>query len=321
MLRGAPETSEQSVSEVLQRMKQPEFQSWLLKQFEVGTSLAGDDVRRMIPEIVSNLRHGRSGEALELLYRHHLVKDAAACDLIESALQSPLAGLAHSEIAERVRLTWYPDYVCLLFDADTVAEELRSRILACTPELDSWPVQDWELASQLADEVISRRDDLGWAFTVAGWGRQRRSELAQALDIYWAGRFASSFADQSVRLNCHGFTEQTGKFAIEQLLSSPEGLAKEHWDEPYFQLFRAPHSRSLLSQVHEFWWNRGVERHLAADYAAAYDAFYCSGWDLGVSRLSDYGRILKALAQTAKAAGWQARRRVAETHLTCLVNR
>ncbi len=321
MLRGAFESRDEDNAEVLARLEQPAFVEWLRAQLvDDRCSLA--DIGRLLTLVIDALCSGQHARALELLYQNGWARAAAACDLIEHALQQPLQPIAGSEVAEAAGIGWYPDYVSLLFDTARMSPEQATSVRAAASlSDDAWPRQDWEVAQEIADQVIADRSDLGWAYTIAGWARQRTGDFAQAASIYWDGRYASSFADQSVRLNSHCLADKTGKFAVERLLELQDALSSEAKQDDYLRLMTAQSDRALMTEVHEYWWQQGELQRERHDYAAAYDCFYRSGWDLGISRLSDYGRILQALAQCARAADWQARALVAETHLACLEDR
>lgn len=327
MLRGAVETRAEEADEILSRFSEPQWRHWVQGQL-VDATHSEAEISTVLQGIEGCLRAGDYRAAVELLYHQRWAEDAVACDLVELALQSPVESLADANIARELGIAWYPDYVRLLFDVSKTPRDLRDRILAKLNDQASdgreavqWPEQDWPQAAQIAEQVIARRDDLGWAFTVAGWAQERSGCGARAAATYWQGKYASSFADQSVRLNSHSVSEESGKFAIEQLLNLQEHLPESQRRDPYLAIFSGDRQRSLLADVHEYWWAQAEQSRQAANFADAYDCFFRSGWDMGVSRLADYCQILEALADSARAMGWHAREAVANTHLRCLKHR
>ncbi len=67
--------------------------------------------------------------------------------------------------------------------------------------------------------------------------------------------------------------------------------------------------------------HQAKEDEQAGDSEAAYENFFRSGWDMGVSRLSEYQNILASLARCSSTSGWIARAKVAQVHLDCLQQR
>jgi hypothetical protein len=184
-----------------------------------------------------------------------------------------------------------------------------------------WPQQHWSRAVDLANQTLARRQDLGWAFDVQGWYRQRSGDAAGAASAYFAGRQTSAFSDQAVRMRTHWIEDRYGKFSIAQLGSLNQHLPSEQQQDAYLQtIWQAP-EKLRLTLVQEFWLSEGRQHMDNAAYGQAYDCFYRAGWDMGVQRLSEYQRILEWLVESAQAAGWHARAAVAKTHLACLLRR
>ncbi len=322
MLRGAAETLEpKQRSRVLAALAEVPFVSWLERHL-ITTPAQTDSVADTLTNIVSALSVGDYPSALTSLRDNRWSPDAVACDLIEEVLQRGPAELANPAIAQQLEMNWTPDYVRWLFDVATIPEEYQGRLgaLAGISE-ESWPVQQWTQANDIAQEVLLRRSDLGWAFNIAGWHRQRVGDFAEASRVYFQGRYASAFSDQSVRLRTHWSDARYGKFSIAQLGLLAKHLSGSELDDIYLAtIWQAP-EKLRLTMVQELWMNEG-RKLLAGDAPdQAYDCFYRAGWDLGVQRLSEYQRILELMIQSAQAAGWTARLSVAKTHLACLLSR
>lgn len=320
MIRGAFESREDDNAEVLERLRNPDFMNWLGSQL-VGDRHSVSQVKDLLDGIVGFLREDRHVDALEVLYRCGWAVDATACDLIEHTLQAPVRSISDKNLAEKCAIPWYPDFVNLLFDTGQVSPATRETIQTVHGGSTEWLSQDWKTASRIAHQVLRHRDDLGWAFTIAGWGLEREGRLDEAMHVYWRGRLASSFADQSVRINSHCLADVTGKFATERLLELQQRLLPEQQAEPYLSRYLIPQPRSISAQIHDFWWEQGEQLRSGGDFAGAYSCYYRCGWDLGVSRLTDYIPILDRMVHVAHSVGWVARARVAQTHLACLRNR
>lgn len=317
MLRGATESRIDSQAGVLLRLDSPEIRGWLAEQ--LSSSEETKVVASTIDGLVNRLSQWDHLGALQLLRQQGWAQDAVCCDLLEACLQTPIAIIASKEIAKRINAPWFPEYVGLLFDTDQIGGTIRRKI-ADAAEItdDAWPQQDWELAGEIAETVCARRQDLGWATAIAGWHCERTQQYEQAVEIYTRGLQASSFSDQSVRFNAHADSEEHGKFAAARL-----GCLREKWpaslhENNYLQLLLGERTQSLLAVVSEYWKKQAQDRESAGDFAAAYHAFWAWGWDLGVSRLTDYEDILRGLSRCASQAGWAARAVIAETHLRCL---
>lgn len=322
MLRGAAETLEpEQRSHVLAALAAPQLAEWLAEHLTPAAERP-EAVSQAVSGIVDALADGDYPAALSHLWTNGWAPDAVACDLIEEFLQRGPAEFANPAIAQRLGVSWSPDYVRWLFDLAAVPDALRARISSeAGIEQQHWPVQAWKQAGEIADQVLARRSDLGWAFNIAGWCRQRVDDGASASRIYFDGRMASAFSDQSVRMRTHWCDSRFGKFSIAQLRELSSHLSEAERGDRYLQTIAEAPENLRLALVQEFWMNEG-RRLMASDAPdRAYDCFYRAGWDLGVQRLADYQPIFERLIASAKAAGWDARAAVAETHLACLRRR
>ena len=316
MLRGASESRTDTQGGVLLRLNDPAFRSWASS--ELGN--AGVD------ELNATLELGDYPKTLKVMKTQGWAEDAVACDLVEVYLQRSVQMFANQEVAKAAAIPWFPDYVHLMFDLDDASSATRERILSAyhglfpTEEVE-WPLQRWNEASAVAVEVLKRRQDLGWATTIAGWFFEKQNDPDAAIEVYAKGLTASSFSDQSVRFNSHAFAEDLGKFSAGRLAELRQNWPSSLRDDDYLSLYFGERKRSLLVEVSDYWRAQGIQAERDGRFCDAFEAFYAAGWDTGVSRLSEYEEILSALVRCAIAAGWTARAKVAQMHLDCLLRK
>ncbi len=323
MLRGAPESTYPSQpARVLADFANPKLCQWLSDHLARGTAQPVQSVRLRLEQLVSLLANGDYVLALETLRHQHWAEDAVACDLIQIVLQESASPLAQGSIAQELAMNWTPDYVRLLFDIEQIPTEVQMRIMELMgPSIDSWPRQDWPRAESLAQEVLQRRTDLGWAVNIAGWSKQRSGDLQGAAQIYFVGRYASAFSDQAVRMRTHWVDSYMGKFTLAQLTQLSDCLAPVQRVDDYLQTVLNAPAKLTMQMVQEYWIHAARQQLERNAPAEAYACYYHAGWDMGAQRLSEYQRILEGLAHSARAAGWPARAAVAESHLACLKKR
>ncbi len=217
-------------------------------------------------------------------------------------------------------VNWSPDYVRWLFDVDQVPQLARAQIADLRGAGSGlWEQQDWTLAGELACEVLQRRNDLGWAVNVAGWSLQRIGDAAEAAEIYFQGRFASAFSDQGVRMRTHWTDARYGKFSVAQLFELHDYLTPVQQEDPYLKTIGKSSNSRTVKLVQEFWIDESRRLSDAQTFDGANCVLVRAGWDVGVEHLSDYKTILQSLVAAARAAGWEARQAVAQTHLNCLL--
>ncbi|MEZ6133836.1 MAG: hypothetical protein R3C53_02890 [Pirellulaceae bacterium] len=315
MLRGAAEMLlPDHLSNVRGRFAAPELRDWLVTNLQIS---GVPTVHDTLNELFEHLFGGEYRQALTLLLRNNWAFEATACDLVESLLHQPLARLHHAlrnieaDSPERTKVIRW------LFDPENQATPIHLAELVSEQELAS-ARQEWRQAEQLCVQTISRRADLAWAFDILGWCQQRSNRREAALDTYFAGRFASSFTDQAVRLGSHWFDQRFGKFCVAQLAEHAQALPPEYQRDDYLRVILDAPPRGLLGNVQQFWMNMGREQLSAGNGATAYQSFYRAGWDLGASRLTDYRSILEMLIEAARIARWPAREAVARMHLDSL---
>jgi hypothetical protein len=301
--RPGPETANSS--------PQPSNMAWLAEHLTTSAT----HLRHLLDLAAA----GDYRKSLELLQQHNWSAYAAACELIEVHLQGGLVRLADAQLASRCGINWSPDFTSWLFDTERIPLQARQLLLEVCPELQF--AQDWQAAGAGAERVIEHRSDLSWAGDIAGWAAERCGNQTAAIAHYFQHRYSSAFTDQSVRLRSHWFNERYGKFSVAQLARLQPHLTPEQRDDPYLQVLWHEPSLRVRTAVREYWLARARQAEQLHDFAAAYNAYYQAGWDLGAERLSDYVEILDGLARSARQANWLARAAIAQTHADSLRSR
>ena len=322
VLRGATEsTSPDHLTHVVERLNEERLQRWLAASLgeKLGESQSGPSALR---DVLSALTTTNYLSAIQHLERAGWSVEASLCDQIEYALQVPIRSLACAEIPKRLGLNYEPDYVRLLFDAQHIPNSLLHQIQEILHSLGLAPAQtnaqDWAEAERLALRLLARRSDLAWAADIAGWAAKRRGDLSAACEIYFQGRFASAFSNQSIRMRSHGFEPQFGKVALAEMWNLRDHLSSAQRDDSYVQKIWQTPARVLQREVQAYWMSAAKQSMNAGNFAAAYENFYRAGWDIGAQRMTDYLDVFAGLIESAQAAGWTARANVAATHLACL---
>ena len=308
MLRGAPESTEpQQRARALEAFADPELKSWLSERLTSGAAGAADrttamtEVNQALSHIQQALTRGDYTAALRHMDECNWSPDAIACDRIQYVLQQSVAQLADPRLARALGVNWAPDYLLWLFDVASVPSMMRERITALTGLKSGWwEQQDWRLAGELAAAVLSRRQDLGWAFNVAGWSRRRCGDVVEAAAIYFRGRHASAFSDQAVRMRTHWSDSRYGKFTIAQLSELHDYLTPSQQSDSYLQAAGQSSERPSIKQVQKFWLDESRRLYDQQAFEDAYDCLVRSGWDMGVDQLTDYQAILGELVIAAR---------------------
>lgn len=324
MLRGAPESIEPDQrAHALHAFQEPALRNWLCDRLSASSkepSTATSDVAQTLANIELALQRGAYLDALQNMQQQAWAMDAVACDRIQYALQHGTLQLADPAIARALGVNWSPDYVRWLFDVDQFPQLARAQIADLRGAGSGlWEQQDWTLAGELACEVLQRRNDLGWAVNVAGWSLQRIGDAAEAAEIYFQGRFASAFSDQGVRMRTHWTDARYGKFSVAQLFELHDYLTPVQQEDPYLKTIGKSSNSRTVKLVQEFWIDESRRLSDAQTFDGANCVLVRAGWDVGVEHLSDYKTILQSLVAAARAAGWEARQAVAQTHLNCLL--
>lgn len=321
VLRGASEsTSPEHLYHVTQRSNDERLLRWLAASLEdaVGQPRGHSSLQ----DVLSKLSASNYLAAIQQLEKAGWAVEASLCDQIEYALHVPIRSLASEEIPRRLGLNYDPDYVRWLFDANQIPNNVLHQIQEILHTLGLPPAQpfaqNWVEAERLARCLLERRNDLAWAVDIAGWAAQRRGDLAAACEIYFNGRFASAFSNQSIRMRSHGCVPQFGKVAIAEMWKLSEHLSDSQLFDGYLRTIWQTPARALQREVQEFWMRNGREAMNAGSFAIAYASFYRAGWDIGAQRMTDYSDIFAGLIESSQAAGWTARANVAQTHMACL---
>ncbi len=322
VLRGAPEsTSPEHLSHVIARLSEERLQRWLIASFERDPNESREH-SSAFRDVLAELSARRYLPAVQQLERAGWSSEAALCDQIEYALQVPIRSLASDEIPKRLGLNYEPDYVRWLFDAQQIPNNVLHQIQEILHMLGIAPAQpnkqDWIEAERLALRLLERRSDLAWAVDIAGWAAKRRGDTEAACEIYFNGRFASAFSNQSIRMRSHGFDPRFGKVALAELWNLRDHLSSTQRDDTYLQKVWQSPARTLQREIQEYWMSAAREAMHAGNFTVAYESYYRAGWDIGTQRMTDYLEIFSGLIESAQAAGWLARASIAKTHLACL---
>ncbi len=274
---------------------------------------------RHVIQLLQAASQGAYSEAVAQMAFHRWALEAAACELIEIALQGALVPLADPKLASHCGINWTPDFTSWLFDTDRIPAPARQLLkeLSSNIRFD----QDWSSAQKWTDVVLRKRQDLAWCGDVAGWAAEKNGDAALAAQLYFANRHSSAFTDQSVRLRSHWFSEHFGKFSIAQLSRLQEHLSSSDRDDLYLQTLWTSPAQRTRAAVRDYWLREAQWAEERGNPTQAYAAYFQAGWDLGAERLSDYREILAGLQRTALQLGWQARAMIAATHAECLERR
>lgn len=277
---------------------------------------------RWLPTEVSEVIRDHSGQPVAAVLLEHAVAEIAVrCEMVLAALDSGLRRALTPEIAAELGIQWEPRAVSWLFDTARVDEDLREALREKVGEQVAWN-QDWSAAAGQAEAVCQQRSDLGWAFDIAGWAAERRGDVAGAVGFYRRGAKSLAFADQSIRFRTHWFPQRMGKFSVWRLHElGAVGDSPAESLEGYLTAIGRADASTLRSQSLGYWQSAAERAAASGRWADAYDAYYRSGWDLGLGDMCDYRQQLAGLVEAAERAGQKARATVARTHLDTFVSR
>lgn len=277
---------------------------------------------RWLPDAVSELMSGSAGHPVAAaLLEHGVAEVAVRCEAVLTALDSGLRQALSPEVAAELGIEWEPRAVSWLFDTSRVDPELRAALREKVGEQVAWS-QDWATAAAHAEAVCNQRDDLGWAFDVAGWAAERAGDAEGAIRWYRRGAKSLAFADQSIRFRTHWFPQRMGKFSVWRLTElGATGDSPTESLDGYLTAIGQADARTLRSQSLDYWCAVAERAAASGRWSDAYDAHYRSGWDLGLDDMHEYRQRLARLVETAERAGQRARAAVARTHLDTFVSR
>ena len=106
-------------------------------------------------------------------------------DRILGHLDSPFKSRSGTALAQELGVPWEPEFVSWLFDTARIPATARERLARKLAEHAADPfAQDWRAAEAEAIAVLERRQDLGWAFDIAGWAAERRGDKQLAVQRY-----------------------------------------------------------------------------------------------------------------------------------------
>lgn len=277
---------------------------------------------RWLPaEVGAVIRRDSDRPVAAVLLEHRVAEIALRCEMVLAALDSDLRRALSPEIAAELGVEWEPRAVSWLFDTSRIDADLRSALRQKVgPQVD-WG-QDWLSAAEQATAVCDQRNDLGWAFDVAGWAAEREGDVAGAVRLYRKGVKSLAFADQSIRFRTHWFPQRMGKFSTWRL-HELEAVSDTPTDpvDRYLAAIRQADARTLRSQALGYWRSVAERAAASARWADAYDAHYRSGWDLGLDDMREYRQRLAGLVEAAERAGQRARAAVARAHLDTFASR
>ncbi|MHB8862704.1 MAG: SMI1/KNR4 family protein [Pirellulaceae bacterium] len=236
-------------------------------------------------------------------------------DRILEHLESPLKSRSHAALAQELEVSWEPEFVSWLFDTARIPPAARQQLISRLSAVVGDPfVQDWAAAEAEAAAVLEVRDDLGWAFDIAGWAAERRGAARLAVQRYLAGLQTSWFSDDTLQFRTHWFDEGYGKFAASRLAVLSDHLTPLQQRDPYLQIFLDNEPRTMRTRVQQHWISLAREASRRKAHREAYAYYYRAGWDLGMLPVKAYDEVLQQLGTCAQASGSPALAALAALH-------
>lgn len=236
-------------------------------------------------------------------------------DRILEYLDNPFKAGSETGWARELGVPWEPEYVSWLFDTAHIPTAARARLACKLAETADEPfAQDWSAAEAEAIAVLRRRQDLGWAFDIAGWAAERRGDRCVAVERYLGGLQTSWFSDDALRFRTHWFDEGYGKFAASRLAALHDALTPQQQQDPYLAIFLNNDRDTLRRRVQQYWITQAREAQRREIHRQAYRNYYRAGWDLGMLPISAYDEVFAQLRATALAGGSPALAALAALH-------
>jgi hypothetical protein len=237
---------------------------------------------------------------------------------IESSLSRLLATTGSENYQESLRFLMNKNVSMEACCCDTIESIITQTLPDDRSSIGGLPPSEWKRISELCSQILQRRTDIGWSFALQGLSHFYLSGLDKARETWFAGRFASAFSDQSVRLRLHHLETGYRKSNIALLANHADELPEMMRNDPYLEYFLNLKADSITETIQNYWYHRGLEALAQERFGEAYDCFFRSGWDLGAGQISQYKRILRNLLEAAQGAGWHARARLIETFIACM---
>jgi hypothetical protein len=236
-------------------------------------------------------------------------------DRILGHLDSSFKSRSGTAWAQELGVPWEPAFVSWLFDTARIPVAARERLASKLVDTAGDPfAQDWRGAEAEAIAVLERRQDLGWAFDIAGWAAERRGDKKLAVQHYFAGLHTSWFSDDALRFRTHWFDEGYGKFAAARLAALRDELTPQQQGDPYLAIFLDNDRETLRRRVQQYWISVARAAQQRQAYREAYSYYYRAGWDLGMLPITAYDEVFTQLRETALADGSPALAAIAALH-------
>lgn len=115
--------------------------------------------------------------------------------------------------------------------------------------------QDWQAAERHALRLLSWRQDLGWAYDIAGWAAERRGDIQLAVSRYLGGLRPSVFSDNTIRFRTHWFADGFGKFSAVRLNELRKEIPTPHRGDAYLSIYLANDNATLRNRIRDYWLN------------------------------------------------------------------
>jgi hypothetical protein len=265
------------------------------------------------------LDHRRDVDPLLALQRAGIARAATEHDLLLRALDAELRAVLVPSTASKLSIAWEPDAVSWLFDTRLIPAPMRDQLVAFSRvAADELFAQDWESAERHALRLLSWRQDLGWAYDIAGWAAERRGDVLLAISRYLGGLRPSVFSDNTTRFRTHWFADGFGKFSAARLHELREQIPAPIRADSYLAIYLANDNATLRNRIRDYWLNLADAAAVRGDHARAYACYYNAGWDMGLQEMDDFRGIFRGLISHAESAGWPGLAAIGRLHQQAL---
>lgn len=261
----------------------------------------------------------RDSDPLLALQRDGIAVAATEHDLLLRALDAELRAVLVPATAGKLAIAWEPDAVSWLFDTRLIPVPMRDRLAKFSRVAeDELFAQDWQAAERHALRLLSWRQDLGWAYDIAGWAAERRGDIQLAVSRYLGGLRPSVFSDNTIRFRTHWFADGFGKFSAARLNELRKEIPTPHRGDAYLSIYLANDNATLRNRIRDYWLNLADAAAVQGNHARAYACYYNAGWDMGLQEMDDFRGIFRGLITHAESAGWSALAAIARLHQQAL---